>query len=144
MTYRSLGGPKTAKRKIQIRRYITEHGMKHVQSDPFLPDQGESDSNWPSPVPLKLTFKIADRTSHTEEKPSDDILSRRVDLDEADRFIAALRLPSGTAWVKEEKMTKTVLLSHTEITTFDETVAKLEKLRRSAVESSTESEEDTS
>jgi hypothetical protein len=41
-------------------------------------------------------------------------------------------------------MKKAVLLSPAEITTFDETIAKLEQLKRSAAESSTETEEDIS
>jgi hypothetical protein len=89
-----LSGPKTAKRKIQLRQYVTEESKRtQGHSDPFLPeDENDSPSNL-NPQMKKLSF----RTEHIpdlELQSTDEILSSGINLNEADRFIASLKMPS--------------------------------------------------
>jgi hypothetical protein len=93
-----LGGPKTAKRKIQIRQYLTERQATASHSDPFLP-QDESDArDQLSPRIPRFRFTtqyVADETpEEIDETPEeiDEILSKKVNLDDADRFVASLRI----------------------------------------------------
>lgn len=87
-----LGGKDTAKRKIQIRKYLTAKIAEScVWSDPF--QEEPDDSPILKPRNVKFSFKtdyIPDESDSTE----DEIL-KQVDLDEADRFLAALKIPKN-------------------------------------------------
>ena len=90
-----VGGRNTAKRKIQVRKFVEERfNAVREYSNPFLSE--EEDSECLRPRELKLSFKRDYVPDDSEESDSEDqILSRRVNLDEADRFIASLKMPKA-------------------------------------------------
>ena len=92
-----IGGKNTAKRKIQVRQYVEEMSKSmRSHSDPFAQDDAD-EPDVLKPGTLKFSFKtdyIASSDSDLEEnEEKDDILAKKLDLDEADRFMAALRMP---------------------------------------------------
>ena len=95
----TLGGKNTAKRKIQIRRYIEERSKAMRQhSDPFVQDENDG-SQVLKVGSMKFSFKtdyIASDDSEFDDEPHDDgILTKKLDLNEADRFMASLRMPKA-------------------------------------------------
>lgn len=97
MKSETLGGKNTAKRKIQIRKYIEERSKAMRQhSDPFVQDENDG-SQVLKVGTMKFSFKtdyIASDDSEFEDEPQDDgILTKKLDLNEADRFMASLRMP---------------------------------------------------
>jgi hypothetical protein len=125
MTYAPLGGPKTAKRQIQIRRFMTEQ-QKIIQShsDPFLPNSDPEDTL--NPPVAELSFKAAYVPEH-ELQPGDGILSSKVNLDEADRFIAALRLPKRMQ--SGQQLPKLRLFTYVDLEKFRVESNKLDRMR---------------
>ena len=144
----ALGGPRTAKRKIQIRQYITEQN-KAMQSyaDPFVHDENDGSQAW-QVKPMSFSFKtdyIPDYGSKEEPVISDGILSRKVDLDEADRFLAGLRLPRGKKQKKvvQEQKKSSPVITPMDLADFKTQNEKLEKvLRAETIGESPEEEED--
>ena len=100
----SIGGRNTAKRKIQVRKFVAEqfHAVRSF-SNPFL-DEENSAGDCLKPKESAITFGVGKyEPDDSEESESDDqILSKKVNLDEADRFMASLRLPRARS--REEKM----------------------------------------
>lgn len=100
-----LGGPNTAKRRIQIRQYIQDKQSKNkCLSDPFdntAKEERDTELN-PKLKNLRLNKKYQIDTE-SESESSDEILSGRINLDEADRFIASLKLPNKK---KQKKIIK--------------------------------------
>ena len=138
-----IGGRNTAKRKIQIRKYIAEqfHAMR-TYSDPFLHDESEGEDTL-KPRELKFSFKGHYKTESTDTSDDEDeILSSKVNLDEADRFIAALKLPKRKKQQQEAKQEKPAPFVPLDLTVFKEETEKLEKIRmRESQGESDESEE---
>jgi hypothetical protein len=126
-----LAGPKTAKRKIQIREYVTNQRFaKQSQSNAFLPDCEEETEQCNSPERVKYTFRL-NYQPDLDSDDSDEILSSKVDLDEADRFIAALRIPGKrtSTPTNVEKKSKHVVLSTVDLSAFRKESERLEELR---------------
>ena len=90
-----VGGRNTAKRKIQVRKFVEERfNAAREYSNPFMSEEEESECL--RPRELKLSFKRDYTPDDSEESDSEDqILSKRVNLDEADRFIASLKMPKA-------------------------------------------------
>lgn len=90
-----IGGPNTAKRRIQIRRYIQEKQTKNkCYSDPFDNTAKEEKNVDLNPKLKKISIKKKYQLdSEQESESSDEILTGKINLDDADRFIASLKLP---------------------------------------------------
>jgi hypothetical protein len=91
MTVSHLAGPKTAKRKIQIRQYLADHRSSSTHSDPFLPLTDSDSQIILTPRLRKFSFQSRYFPDEPPEEV-DEILSKKVDLDAADRFVASLRI----------------------------------------------------
>jgi len=132
MTYGALGGPKSAKRKIQIRQYVTEQSKKmHSFSDPFMPEDEDAVSeNLLNPPKGKFTFRTT-YAPDSECDHMDDILSSKIDLDEADKFIASLKIPSKLQAPKAptKKVIQPRVFTHVDVSAFRAESEKLERLR---------------
>lgn len=107
----SIGGLKTAKRKILVREFFEKTLIKVKKySDPFENDESvEScdESEWnikPLKINLKKNHKLFEKEEEEEEETQlfDDILVKNRDLAEADRFIASLKLPSHKIALQKE------------------------------------------
>jgi hypothetical protein len=142
MTYSALGGKRTAKRRIQIRQYVSERAIQaQCQSDPFMPDDENLSSEYVLNCrPVKLSFQLS-YVPETEGNRPDEILSSKINLDEADRFIAVLRIPSHSPSKRSQLVTPRV---HTpvDLSSYRAECEKLEKLRLTEVEDPSETEED--
>jgi hypothetical protein len=128
MASSALGGPKTAKRTIQVRRFLTEQQkIRQSHSDPFLPNRDVAETL--NPPLSKLSFK-APYVPESDSQPVDGILSSKVNLDEADRFIAALRLPKRQTSVTFIEPRQTIrVLTQVGLVTFRAESDKLDKMR---------------
>lgn len=141
-----LAGKNTAKRQIQIRKYLNElHKTERKYSDPFDPDENDG-SQILRVGKVKYSFKtdyIVDK-EYSDNFDRDEILITKEDsLDEADRLIAALKIPRNreSASIRQQKMKKYKITNSCDlIQEFKEQSRKLEKLRM--VEAIGESEED--
>ena len=101
MKNETLGGKNTAKRKIQIRRYIEERSKAMRQhSDPFVQDENDG-SQVLKVGSMKFSFKTdyiaSDDSEFDDEQHDYGILTKKLDLNEADRFMASLRMPKAKA-----------------------------------------------
>ena len=98
-----IGGKNTAKRKINIRNYLKQQvNLRSSPSSPFL--NGDSDEDissssndttielYNSNTKKKYSSNI-DFEKYLPKENLDEILSPNVNLDQADRFIASLKLP---------------------------------------------------
>jgi hypothetical protein len=101
----SLGGRRTAKPKIQIRQYLTQQSKKmQHHCDPFLPEDDDARSrNLLHPKIARFTFRTS-CVPDNESAPFDDILTSKINPDEVNRFIAALRMPAGRPVAKLFKL----------------------------------------
>jgi hypothetical protein len=140
-----LAGPKTAKRKIQIRQYVTEQRkLSQRHSDPFAPESENTASPNLNPRVVKLSFKTV-YIPEAEEARVDEILSSKINLDEADKFIAALKIPvkrSCPVKGNPEKHYKPKVFSLFDLSTFRAESERLEKLRRAEAEDPEEDDDD--
>jgi hypothetical protein len=145
MTYAPLAGPKTAKRQIQIRQYVTEQNkLSQRHSDPFALESENAASPNLNPRVAKLSFKTT-YTPETEEARVDEILSWKINLDEADRFIAALKIPSKRSSLAKgspEKGYKPKVFSLFDLSTFRAESERLKKLRLAEAEDPEEDDDD--
>jgi hypothetical protein len=139
----AIGGRHTAKRRIQIRQFVAKCGVQSKrQSDPFVPDNEDlSPAEVLNVRPVKLSFK-AGYAEDSDVDVSDEILSAKINLDEADRFIAVLRVPSVSHVF--HPTVKPRLLTPVDLEMFRKQSEKLERLRWEQAEDSSEHEEDTS
>jgi hypothetical protein len=144
MTYAPLAGPKTAKRKIQIRQYVTEQRkLLQRHSDPFVPEGENVASPNLNPRVVKLSFKTR-YIPDSEEVQVDEILSSKINLDEADKFIAALKIPTKRSPGKgtPERRYKPKVFSLFDLSTFRKESERLEKLRLAEAEDPEEDDND--
>lgn len=109
----SIGGLKTAKRKILVREFFQEKFTKEKKfSDPFENDESQEEydeSEWnlkPLKINRKKNHKLFEQETELDEEsqPSDDILVKNRDLDEADRFIASLKFPTKKIVLQKENL----------------------------------------
>lgn len=140
-----LAGKNTAKRRIQLRNFITDMsnaGKKY--SDPFAQDENDS-SQVLRVKNVKYSFKTdyIPESSSSDEEDRDGILriKKKNCLDEADRVIAALKLPKVQKAEKPPQPQRVKVTSaHDLVAEFREQSQKLEKMRM--VQAIGESEED--
>ena len=139
-----LAGKNTAKRQIQIRRYMQRlYNTERTYSDPFAQDEND-DSQILRVGKVKYSFKtdyIADKESDDDQFDRDEILiAKESSLDEADRVIAALKIPRNkeSVSIRQQKVKKVKLEQAFDLLAeFKEQSKKLEELRRAeAVEES--------
>jgi hypothetical protein len=132
----SLAGPNTAKRKIQLRQYVTEKSKRtQSHSDPFLPDDENDSSPNLNPRMAKLSFTTA-YVPEPDLCPTDEILSSRINLDEADRFIATLKMPSRrrpTRQTRDEPY-KPQFFAHLDLSAFGAVSERVERQRFAGAE----------
>lgn len=142
-----LGGPKTAKRRIQIRKFIEEERRKYKRySSPFVGDSSDSDMVL-SLTPPQSSFHACNIMSDSEnEEDKDEILIKGINLDEADKFIASLKLPcrrnvkKNVEKIAEHKKKKIIpLYCQDDLEQFKKTCEKLNKIKSKDVAGSDES-----
>lgn len=100
----SIGGENTAKRKILIREYMNEkRTLKYSKSNPFEEDDVSEDENENGKTKDQKPKKayIPEELPYDKNENVDEILTKNINLDEADKFIASLKLPKK----KKEKNT---------------------------------------
>ena len=140
----ALAGKNTAKRKIQIREYIEERSKAmRSHSDPFVCDENAG-SHVMNLGPMKFSFRtdyIPDNSSDEDEGDTDGILTRRMNLDEADRFLAALRMPKLSKAKNKPQTTKPLIIP-VDLKALKEQSDKLEKLRMAEATGEEEEESD--
>jgi hypothetical protein len=142
----SMSGRTTAKRKIQIRKYVTQQSknMQH-HCDPFLPEDEDAFScNLLSPNSGQFSFGRA-YVPDNESVPFDDILTSKINLDEADRFIAALRLPARKPAVKlpADKLVKLRVITSVDLATFRAESEKLQEMKLADSQDPPEEDDET-
>lgn len=136
----ALGSRHTAKRRIQIRKYLDQRYQHNREfSDPFAQEDNETTNV------LKVdTVKYSFKTDYIPEKDSDDeqdkdgilIIPNEDSLAEADRFIAALKIPKmKAAWSLQQPKLKRIRVapSYDLLKEFREESAKLEKMKSTDV-----------
>jgi hypothetical protein len=143
MTYSPLGGRHTGKRRIQIRQFITERGLQSKrQSTPFAAeDENVPTSNLLNVRPMKLSFKTQ-FVIEAEPDPVDEILSSKINLDEADRFIAVLRMPTRRTPVRAHGPVKPAALAPVDLSSFREESERIERMRMAEVQDPSETDDD--
>ena len=143
-----IAGPNSAKRKIQIRQYIQDkQNKKKCFSDPFdnTVEEGDSikDLN-PRLRKFNFTRKYkVEKENNDSSDDSDEILSGKINLDEADKFIASLKLPKKRkrkSTTNDKQFSSMKFISSTDFQTFKEESDKLMKLR--IADSQDQSDED--
>lgn len=137
-----IGGVRTAKRKILLRKYLTEQMCQpRCYQSPFVEDD-EEDSKYPilnvtQPKKKYKELDIEEEEEEEENEDDDEILRKKINLDEADRFIASLKLP-GPKRMKEmlkknEPSCKAVLTAPDDIEKFKIGFQKLKKMQMAEI-----------
>lgn len=139
----SIGGRNTAKRKIQVRKFVSEQ-FRAVRSfsNPFLDDDNGAEDCL-KPKESAITFGVGKYVpDDSEESESDDqILSKKVNLDEADRFMAALRLPRTRS--REDKMRVAIPMEPLNLEKLEIGAEMMRKVRLRESQGEMEEEEET-
>lgn len=143
----ALAGKKTAKRRIQIREFITKQtNSKKVPSTPFIENEDENFEAM-CPKPLNFTFKtdyIRDAESDDSDE-RDDILTARVNLDDADRFISALKIPRkrvATRSDRERRVAANARVTPLDLSAFKATSERVAKILAAETTGECEEEDD--
>jgi hypothetical protein len=125
-----LARPNTVKRKIQIREYVATQRRTAAYSDPFAPQEELDPRSTLKARPVSFRFKKKGYQPEDDPDYPDEILTKKVDLDEADRFIAALKLPTKSL-VKDHpaKPLKPRLFTSSDLSLLHRESEKLEQAR---------------
>jgi hypothetical protein len=92
--------------------------------------------------PIKMSFKT-ECVPDVETSTSDDILSRGINLDEADRFIASLRIPSRKTLTASNAAWEPTYVTSVDFSTFHAETEKLERLRFAGIKDPSEDDDDS-
>ncbi|KAK8885276.1 hypothetical protein M9Y10_040722 [Tritrichomonas musculus] len=99
-----IGGKKSAKRKIQIRKFI-ESAIKLSYSDPFIEDDSEVEQCAQFFEPTKMSIRL--RYVESNPEPFDDVdpdgILVKPNLEEADKFISSLKLQKNVSPTQNNK-----------------------------------------
>jgi hypothetical protein len=92
--------------------------------------------------PVKLSFKT-EYVPDVETSTPDDILSRGINLDEADRFIASLRIPSRKTRTAQNAEWEPTYATAVDFSTFHAEAERLERLRFAGIQDPSEDDDDS-
>jgi hypothetical protein len=112
------------------------------QSTPFVAEaENLPASNLLNVRPMKLSFK-ARSVNEEESDPVDEILSKKINLDEADRFIAVLKMPTRRTSVKTHAIVKPTALAPVDLSYFRQESERIERMRMAEADDPPETDDD--
>jgi hypothetical protein len=100
---KGVGAPGTGKRLINVRHFM-EKSYEHQRccADPFIDSIPAESVSEQSPVGIKLKFRTDYIPSDSTEDEDEILPKKRIDLDEAAKFVASLKIGKAKKAKKTE------------------------------------------